>query len=115
MNKQPRPTGVTADRNQRLLTITWDDGHESHYPFTGLRAECPCAECKGGHEHMGRPPDPHKIRETPNEGVTIENVVAVGSYAITIHWSDGHWTGIYTWDFLRQACPCLECAPALND
>jgi DUF971 family protein len=109
-----KPTGITADRNERVLKISWSDGHESAYPFAGLRAECPCAECKGGHEHMGQPPNPYIIRETPNEGVNIENIEAVGSYAIGIQWSDGHRAGIYTWEFLRQACPCLECAPELS-
>jgi DUF971 family protein len=113
MNKV-KPTGITADRNERVLKISWSDGHESAYPFAGLRAECPCAECKGGHEHMGQPPNPYTIRETPNEGLNIENVEVVGSYAIGIQWIDGHRAGIYTWEFLRQACPCLECAPPLS-
>jgi DUF971 family protein len=113
MNKV-KPTGITADRNERVLKISWNDGHESTYPFAGLRAECPCAECKGGHEHMGQPPNPYAIRETPNEGINIENIEAVGSYAIGIQWSDGHRAGIYAWEFLREACPCLECAPPLS-
>ena len=111
MVNKVRPTGVTADRHERVLKISWGDGHEGAYPFAGLRAACPCAECRGGHAQMGRPPDPRAIRDTPNEGVTIENVEAVGSYALAIHWSDGHWAGIFTWEFLRQACPCPECVP----
>ena len=110
MNK-PRPTGITADRNEKLLKIAWNDGHESAYPFAGLRTECPCAECKGGHDNMGTPADKLVIRDTPDTGVIIAGIEAVGSYAIAIQWSDGHWAGIYTWTYLREACPCVECLP----
>ncbi|MCP4426071.1 MAG: DUF971 domain-containing protein [Chloroflexi bacterium] len=106
-----RPTGITAVRSQKLLKITWNDGHESAYPYAGLRAECPCAECRGGHENMGQPADPRIVRDAPDEGVIIKNIEPAGNYAITFRWSDGHWAGIYTWDYLRQACPCSECLP----
>jgi DUF971 family protein len=79
MNKF-KPTSITADRNERVLKITWSDGHESAYPFAGLRAECPCAECRGGHENMGQPPNQLVIRDTPNEGINIEHIEAVGTY-----------------------------------
>ncbi len=104
-----RPTNITADRNQRILIISWNDGHESRYPFAGLRAECPCAECRGGHDNMGQPANPLVVRDTPNEGINLENVQLTGSYALTFQWSDGHWTGIYTWEYLRSACPCDVC------
>ncbi len=110
MNKF-RPTGITADRTQRVVKITWNDGHESSYPFAGLRAACPCAECRGGHENMGQPPDRRAVRDTVNEGINLEQVEAVGSYALQFRWSDGHLAGIYTWEFLRQACPCPVCLP----
>ena len=106
-----RPAGIQADRNQRILTITWADGHESRYPFAGLRAVCPCVTCKGGHAHMGTPPDPRVVRDTPNEGLNLEHIERVGSYALQFLWSDGHSTGIYTWQLLREACPCAECLP----
>jgi DUF971 family protein len=56
---------------------------------------------------MGQPPDPAKVRDTPNEGMTVEKIEAMGSYALQFTWSDGHYTGIYTWDYLRQADPAL--------
>jgi len=37
------------------------------------------------------------------------SVEEVGNYALRIHWSDGHQTGIYTWEFFRRLCPCPEC------
>jgi DUF971 family protein len=106
-----KATGVKADRNERVVTITWADGHESRYSFAGLRAVCPCVDCKGGHAHMGGPPDPRVVRETVDASLNLEQVEAVGGYALQFHWSDGHWTGIYTWELLRQACPCDSCLP----
>lgn len=104
-----RPAGVTADRDKRVLIIRWNDGHESRYPFAGLRAICPCAECRGGHENMGRPPDPRVVRDTPPNDLTMQQIQAVGNYALQVTWSDGHGAGIYTWGFLRAACPCPIC------
>lgn len=111
MNSGARPTDITADRNQRLLFISWSDGHESSYRFAGLRAVCPCAECRGGHANMGKPPDPRVVRDTPESDINLEQVVSVGTYAIQMYWSDFHSAGIYTWDLLRAACPCPLCLP----
>ncbi|MDX1615900.1 MAG: DUF971 domain-containing protein [Candidatus Promineifilaceae bacterium] len=108
MNSE-RPTGVTADRENKILQITWADGHVSRYSFAGLRAVCPCVECKGGHAHMGGPPDPRAVRDAEAEGLSLNQLQAVGSYALQFFWSDGHSTGIYTWSLLRAACPCPEC------
>jgi DUF971 family protein len=104
-----RPKQVTADRNQGVLIIIWDDGHESRYPFAGLRAVCPCVECRGGHQNMGQPPDPRVVRDTPPSDIRLEGLDAVGAYAIQMQWSDGHATGIYSWEMLRNACPCELC------
>jgi DUF971 family protein len=41
--------------------------------------------------------------------VTPVSIEPVGNYGISIHWSDGHGTGIYRFDFLRRICPCKEC------
>ena len=104
-----RPVDVTADRAQRILIINWSDGHESRYSFDGLRLACPCVECRGGHAHMGQPPDPRLIRNAPNNETELESVEAVGTYALQFTWGDGHSTGIYSWEWLRSACPCAEC------
>ncbi|RMG93279.1 MAG: DUF971 domain-containing protein [Chloroflexi bacterium] len=105
-----KPTGIKANRSARTLTITWDDGHISEYSFAGLRAICPCVECKGGHENMGTPADPRLVREAHNPDLNLQQIQQVGGYAIQFMWSDGHWAGIYTWEYLRQACPCEVCA-----
>lgn len=103
MNKV-RPAGITADRNERVVTIRWEDGKECHYPFAGLRAICPCVECRGGHANMGGPPDLQLLHEAQDENLNLERIETVGSYALQFYWSDGHYTGIYTWDYLRRAC-----------
>lgn len=105
----PKPKGIVADRTERVLTINWDDGHESQYSFDGLRAICPCVECKGGHAHMGQPPDPMIVRDSPPGEVEIQKLESVGAYAIQFFWSDGHSAGIYSWELLRAACPCDRC------
>ena len=110
-NLSSRPTNVTADRNKRRVFISWDDGHESEYSFDGLRAVCPCVACKGGHAQMGQPPEPRVVRDTPATELSLKQVSAVGSYALQFIWTDGHMTGIYTWEMLRQACPCDICLP----
>ncbi len=99
-----RPTNITADRNERLLIIEWNDGKECRYPFAGLRAVCPCAECQGGHDNMGKPADKLLLYTAENPDLNMEKIEPVGSYAVTILWSDGHWQGIYSWQYLHEAC-----------
>ena len=45
--------------------------------------------------------------EVPNLG--LDTIEPVGNYAVCFRWSDGHMTGIYTFDYLRSLCPCQEC------
>lgn len=104
MKSKIRPTNVTADREQRILTIQWSDGRECRYTFAGLRAVCPCVLCQGGHDHMGRPADKLLLAKSKNDALNLEAATAVGSYAINFVWSDGHDSGIYSWDYLYEAC-----------
>lgn len=99
------PTGVTADRTARTIKIGWADGHESVYPYDGLRAVCPCVMCKGGHANMGTPANPCTVRDTEATNLALLGIHPQGTYAIQLSWSDGHDTGIYTWQYLRQADP----------
>jgi DUF971 family protein len=108
----PRPTAIQLDRTQRVLNIAWDEGHRSRYPLAGLREACPCVECRGGHENMGKPADPdvfNSIPLAPAKSYELVRIVPVGNYAIQPEWSDGHHTGLYTWTYLRALCPCDEC------
>jgi DUF971 family protein len=106
-----KPTSITADRQAHTMTVTWSDGHTSVYSFTLLRNACPCAECRGGHENMGSDPDPEMfdLPEVDIPATRMRNLEAVGTYGLTIEWEDGHHYGIYTWEFLRKLCPCLDC------
>jgi DUF971 family protein len=116
MSQNVTPTGINADRTQRIMTVSWSDGHTSHYPFELLRAGCPCASCRGGHENMRKDAD-EAVFEThlgDSEKTRIRKIEPVGSYAITIEWEDGHTYGIYTWYYLRSLCPCPECRQKAN-
>ena len=91
----------------RELALAWADGHESYLPFDELRRGCPCSLCRGQRE---APQDPLRIVKAPARGeVAIRNLVPVGAYAVQIVWSDGHDTGIYSFETLRKACPCSTC------
>lgn len=99
------PTGIQADRTQRTVTIKWNDGTQSRYSFDGLRLACPCVECKGGHANMGRPTPRAAVRDAPPTDLRLESLQLVGTYALQPTWSDGHSTGIYTWELLRAIDP----------
>ena len=87
--------------------ITWNDGHFSSFPSWYLRENCPFAACV--EEFTGkRKIVPGTIPSTL-ERVKVE---PVGNYALQFLWSDNHDTGIYTFDYLRQLCPCPQCLPA---
>lgn len=93
------------------MTVTWADGHTSVFPFYLLRAACPCAQCRGGHENMRAEPGADVFAAAPEESprTRLTNVLPTGSYAITIVWEDGHDYGIYNWHYLRALCPCPVC------
>lgn len=105
------PVEITADKIKQTLFVSWDDGHISQYPFSLLRAGCPCAVCRGGHENMRSEPDPSVFENVlPESPATrINKVEAVGSYAVTFEWMDGHHEGIFSWNYLRALCPCEAC------
>lgn len=88
----------------RQLKIIWKDDHTSLYTFYDLRNACLCAYCVD--ERTGlRVLDPNS---TP-EDIRPLGVNPVGHYGIQFEWSDGHKTGIYSFDYLRQICPCKIC------
>ena len=87
------------------LTIAWDDGHVSTYLFRHLREECPCAMCVDEWTHEKRL-DPASV---PDDIHSL-NISPVGNYGIRFNWSDGHNTGLYKFDRLREMCRCAVCA-----
>ena len=101
------------------IKIDWKDGHRSDYPLGYLRDECPCATCTGAH---GTEPQKTNYGAEPKEMfpmykpvLKMLSVEPVGSYAIRMSWSDGHSTGIYSFDHLRKICPCEECKAAKTE
>ena len=74
------------------------------YAFAGLRAVCPCVLCQGGHENMGRPADKLLLQRAQDEALNLESITPVGTYAVQLRWNDGHDSGIYSWDYLYEAC-----------
>jgi DUF971 family protein len=112
-----KPTGITANRQTHQVTITWQDGHESVYSFTFMRNACPCAECRGGHENMGTLPTPstYALPDEDTPATRLRNLEAVGTYALSFEWEDGHHYGIYNWNYLRAICPCPVCTLERSD
>lgn len=98
---------VPSDISQagpRKLEIEWKDDHVSTYPVVYLRYHCPCAHCVDevtGERRLEAGAIPGDIQP-----VRIESV---GNYAIRIEWDDGHDTGIYAFEYLRELCPCSDC------
>jgi DUF971 family protein len=96
------------------MEIDWKDSHRSSWDFTWLRNACPCATCIQEREAEGRKPGetkPQPVSLLPmyQAPVRPREVEPVGNYAISFHWSDGHKSGIYSWDYLRRACQCEQC------
>lgn len=88
------------------LRITWADEHVSSYSFRYLRQNCPCAACRD--EWSGKPLlDPETVPET----LGARQAQVVGNYALSFSFSDGHGTGIYSFETLRKLCLCRECSP----
>jgi len=99
------PAPYAINRRDDGLLIEWDQaGHAGLFPARALRLACPCAECV--EEMTGRPLlDPGRI----SPDVRPLSLALVGAYGLRISWSDGHGTGIYTFERLRASCPCPQC------
>jgi len=98
------PYAIT--RRDDGLLIEWDEyGHAGFFPARPLRLACPCAGCV--EEISGRPLlDPGQV--APD--VRPLGVELVGAYGLRVRWSDGHSTGIYTFEQLLKGCPCPRCS-----
>jgi len=91
------PEGIEVNERGEL-EVAWPGGRRVVLPPFQLRDACPCAVCI--EEGTGR-----KILDpsTIPADIRPERVEPVGNYAVQIHWSDGHSSGIYTWELLRRA------------
>ena len=91
-----RPKNITPFHNGEI-GIVWQDGHESFLSGHALRCACPCAGCVD--EVTGKKMlDDERV---PRD-VEVKEIHAVGNYGVSFVWSDGHSTGIYTFDHLRE-------------
>jgi DUF971 family protein len=96
------PLPVSLRRDGDCLVIEWSDGLVGSVTWKALRDACPCAGCR---EERQKPADPFRLLR-PEELVPLAPVSMprVGRYAYKIVWSDGHDTGLYTLEHLRQLC-----------
>src|SRR5690606_23989861 len=99
------PVPYAINRRDDGLLIEWDAaGHAYLYEARALRLACPCAACV--EEMSGRPLlEPAAIAED----VRPVSVSLVGTYGLRVVWSDGHGTGIHTFESLRRDCRCPLC------
>jgi DUF971 family protein len=89
----PAPTEIKLHQLSRVLEISFADGKTFKLPCEFLRVYSPSAEVRGhgpGQETL----------QTGKENVAINSIDPVGTYAVQLHFSDGHNTGIYSWDIL---------------
>lgn len=103
----PRKLDLKKDRG---LTIEWADGSTSYYSISYLRHMSPSAEMRELRAEMERNPLtvlPAKMGAARGP-LTALGAELVGNYALRIHFSDGHSTGIYSWDYLRQIDPAAR-------
>lgn len=90
--------------DEKTIKLTWKDNHESNYDTFKLRLLCPCAECRGG--HGGQIGDNVSHVKPP---ITVDGYSKIGRYALSFEFSDHHRGGIYSYDYLREICPCDIC------
>lgn len=82
------------------LALAWSDGQESFFALKDLRKACPCANCQGEPDAMGRVFKP-KVMHI-GRSYQVQRIEQVGGYALQIIWVDGHSSGIYSFDLLRK-------------
>lgn len=103
MHANPIPTAI--HRSDDAVSITWEEDHVGRYPARELRLACRCAACveeMTGRALLDPASVPHDVRPL--------HIDLVGAYAIRIGWSDGHDTGLYTYEHLLGICPCERCS-----
>lgn len=104
------PVPHAINRRDAGVLIEWDTaGHEGWFPARALRLACPCAACID--EMSGRP-----LLDAAAVPLDIRplSLALVGGYGLRVRWSDGHDTGIYTFERLYASCPCDACSGGQN-
>lgn len=88
------PTQVHLREADRTLELEWTDGAKTLFSLRYLRGWCPCAHCQG---HFAKE---MRFQDVPDP--MLETVEPVGGYAMKPRWTDGHQSGIYSYEYLRQ-------------
>ena len=91
--ESPQPIALTVRRQSRVLEIGFSDGSEFRIPFELMRVYSPSAEVKG--HGPGQ-----EVLQTGKREIDVVALESVGNYAVQPMFSDGHSTGIFTWDYL---------------
>ncbi|MEM9531197.1 MAG: DUF971 domain-containing protein [Pseudomonadota bacterium] len=91
----PVPQNITLEQGAGQLTLEYGDGQTYTLSCEYLRVYSPSAEVQG--HGPGQ-----RVLQTGKRSVTITNIVPVGNYAVALHFSDGHATGIYSWKTLHR-------------
>ncbi len=89
----PVPTGLIVHQQSHMLEICYEDGATFHLPFEFLRVQSPSAEVQG--HGPGQ-----EILQTGKRNVEVTAIDSVGNYGVKPYFSDGHNTGIFTWEYL---------------
>jgi len=91
--EKPTPTEIKLHQKSRVLEVSFSDGSRFELPYEFLRVYSPSAEVRG--HGPGQ-----EVLQTGKKDVDILRLEPVGSYAVQPHFSDGHGTGIFSWDYL---------------
>ncbi|HEY8353890.1 MAG TPA: DUF971 domain-containing protein [Methylophilaceae bacterium] len=97
----PRPTDIRLHQGSRLLEIHFDDGNSAMLSCEFLRVYSPSAEVRG--HGPGQ-----EVLQVGKEDVNITAIEPVGNYAVRLVFSDGHDTGLYSWDYLYELAKNYE-------
>ena len=89
------PSEIRVKRRSRVVEVAWADGTRYALPFEYLRVYSPSAEVRGHGGGEGK-------LELAKESVQVTQVEPIGVYAVRLHFDDGHNTGLYSWDYLRE-------------
>ena len=103
-----QPRSLEWKEKEKLFIVTWQCGRITSFPMAFLRKNCPCATCKDASKE-NKPKDPFKLLPSdPKDPDQAMRIDPVGRYAIRISWADGHATGLYSFDVLKDLSHKLD-------